>query len=136
MGGGGSSRNFSTSPLTVSQPHSVGEGCSEITFFFWVTGGQDQSNYLNSGNFFGHFRVTSRLPAINYRKKTFTKSLGGPWPPWPPPPGYATERTYSGHRQGGLSRGRPSPRHFTSSWPHQQTADSWMRVYLDEPGPD
>ena len=27
---------------------------------------------------------------IHSRKKTFTKSLGGPWPPWPPP-GYATD---------------------------------------------
>ena len=26
----------------------------------------------------------------SFRKKTFTKSLGGPWPPWPPP-GYATD---------------------------------------------
>ena len=49
-GGGGSSRNFSTSPITISRPHSVGGG-SEMGFF-WVTGGQDQSNYLTSGNFF------------------------------------------------------------------------------------
>ena len=83
-GGGGSSRFFFASPITISQPHSVGGGSGRI---FWVTGSQDQSNYLNSGHFFGHFRVTSRLPKINCRKKTFNKSLGGgPWPP----PGYAT----------------------------------------------
>ena len=51
---------------------------------FLVTGGRDQSNDLDSGNFFGHFRVTSRLSEIHCRKKIFTKSLGGPWPPWPP----------------------------------------------------
>ena len=59
-------------------------------FFFWVTRGQNQSNYLNSGNFLGHFRVTSRLPEINCRKKHLPKVWGGPWPPWPPP-GYATD---------------------------------------------
>ena len=85
-GGGGSSRIYFASPISVSQPHSVGSG---RFLFFWVTGGQDQSNYLNSGNFFGHFRVTSRLPEINCRKKTFNKSLGGAMAPWPPP-GYAT----------------------------------------------
>ena len=76
--GGGSSTTFSASSVTISQPHSVGGGSEMIFFGFWVTGGQDHSNYLNSGNFFGHFRVTSRLPEINCRKKTFTKSLGGP----------------------------------------------------------
>ena len=90
VGGGGSSRNFRPSPITISQPHSVGGGEWEIFLGFLLTGGQDQSNYLNSGNFFLHFRVTSRLTEINCRKITFTKSLGGgPWPPWPPP-GYAT----------------------------------------------
>ena len=83
MGGGGSSRNFSASPITISQPHSVGGGNERI--FFWVTGGQGQSNYLDSGNFFGHFRVTSRLPSIHCRKKTFTKSLGGAMAPLAPP---------------------------------------------------
>ena len=52
---------------------------------FLVTGGHDQSNYLNSGNFLGHFRVTSRLPEINCRKKTFAKSLGGAMAPLAPP---------------------------------------------------
>ena len=79
-GGGGSSTNLWASPITINQPHSVG------FFFVFVTGGQDQSNYLNSGHFFWTF---PRLPEIYCRKKTFTKSLGGAWPPWPPP-GYAT----------------------------------------------
>ena len=64
-GGGGSRRNFSASHITISQPRSVGGGGSEMIFL--VTGGQDQSHCLNSGNFFGHFRVTSRLPGINCR---------------------------------------------------------------------
>ena len=86
MGGGGSSRIFwdfahSHKPATFR-----GEGGGGGMFgVFLVTGGQDQSNYLNSGNFLGHFRVTSRLPEINCRKKTFTKSLGGGHgPPGPP----------------------------------------------------
>ena len=82
-GGGGSTRIFLTSPITISQPDSVGGGENCLAYF--LTGAQDKSNYLNSGHFFGHFRVTSRLPEINCRKKTFNKSLGGPWPPWPPP---------------------------------------------------
>ena len=63
-------------------------------FFFFVTAGQDQSNYLNSGKFFLHFRVTSRLPEIYCRKKTFNKSLGGAMAPLAPPPGYATDLSY------------------------------------------
>ena len=84
-GGGDSSRNFWGWPITVSQPHSVGGGVVGFFGAFLVTGGQDQSNYLNSGNLFGHFRVTSRLPRINCTKKTFAKSLGGAMAPLAPP---------------------------------------------------
>ena len=43
--------------------------------------------------FFGHFRVASRLPGIYCRKKTFTKSLGGGMAPLATPlHGSATAR--------------------------------------------
>ena len=74
-----------------------------------MTGGQDQSNCLNSGNFFGHFRVTSRLPGINCRNKNIYQKFGGDHGP-PGPPGYATgdiTLLYSidrimGHENGGF----------------------------------
>ena len=61
-----------------------GEGV--VGEFFFLTGGQDQSSDLNSGNFLRHFRVTSRLPEINCGKKTVYPKFGGghgpPGPPW------------------------------------------------------
>ena len=77
---------------------------------------QNQSHSLDSARFCvfcafsGHLRIVRRLWTLaessrtlpmsastfkprnninSFRKKTFT-SLGGPWPPWPPP-GYATD---------------------------------------------
>ena len=57
--GGGSSRNFSSSPITISQPHSVGGG-SEMIFF----------------GFLGNRRSRSiKLPQFREKKLTFPGHL-------------------------------------------------------------
>ena len=79
-GGGGSSRIFFTSPITISHPDSVGGD-------FWgyfLTGGQDKSNYLNSGHFFDISGSPRDYPKLIAEKQNLTKVWGGPWPPWPP----------------------------------------------------
>ena len=55
---------------------------------FQVTTGGDQSNSLNSGNFFYISGPPQRDNINSLQKKTFNKSLGGHGPPGPA--GYAT----------------------------------------------
>ena len=92
---GGGTRPMPPGPFSViskRRPDSVGGG-GVVAEIFQITAGEDHSNYLNSGNFFyiygppgGHPPFLSLTTSIHYRKKTFTKSLGGR----APPPGYAT----------------------------------------------
>ena len=83
MGGGGVVAEFFRD--LRSRPDSVGGGGVVAEFFFLVTPGQNQPSYLTSARFLEISDSKNVTTSIRCRKKTFTKSLGGPWPPCPPP---------------------------------------------------
>ena len=105
VGGGGSSRNVPCSQL----PDRIqwGGGGGVVAEIFPLNKSITFPRFRDIfGTFSGHLRIIRRLwtlaeiqghfpcllahsnhvtTSIHSGKKTFTKSLGGPWPPWPPP---------------------------------------------------